>query len=102
MYGSLSGGEQQRVQLARVLCQVWHPLFNGSPRLLLLDEPVSSLDIRHQLLVMQIARDFAAGGGGVVAILHDLNLAALHADRILGHLQRPRRRFRAAGRRADL
>jgi iron complex transport system ATP-binding protein len=83
MYQSLSGGEQQRVQLARVLCQVWHPVLDGSPRLLLLDEPVSSLDIRHQLLVMDIARQFAAGGGGVIAILHDLNLAALHADRVL-------------------
>lgn len=83
MYQSLSGGEQQRVQLARVLCQVWHPVVDGRPRLLLLDEPVSSLDIRHQLLVMQIAREFAAAGGGVVTILHDLNLAALHADRVL-------------------
>jgi iron complex transport system ATP-binding protein len=83
MYQSLSGGEQQRVQLARVLCQVWHAVLDGSPRLLLLDEPVSSLDIRHQLLVMQIAREFAEAGGGVVTILHDLNLAALHADRVL-------------------
>lgn len=83
MYQSLSGGEQQRVQLARVLCQVWQPVFEGVPRLLLLDEPVSSLDIRHQLLVMEIARGFAAGGGAVIAILHDLNLAALYADQVL-------------------
>lgn len=83
MYGTLSGGEQQRVQLARVLCQVWQPVLDGTPRFLLLDEPVSSLDIKHQLAVMQIARDFARNGGGVVAILHDLNLAALHADRLL-------------------
>lgn len=83
MYQSLSGGEQQRVQLARVLCQVWQPSFEGTPRLLLLDEPVSSLDIRHQLLVMEIARDFAAAGGAVIAILHDLNLAALYADQVL-------------------
>lgn len=83
LYQDISGGEQQRVQLARVLCQVWRPLHAGIPRWLLLDEPVSSLDIRHQLLVMEIARDFAAAGGGVVAILHDLNLAALHADRII-------------------
>jgi len=83
MYQSLSGGEQQRVQLARVLCQVWHPTLDGQPRVLLLDEPVSALDIKHQLLVMEIARQFADGGGGVVAILHDLNLATLHADRVL-------------------
>jgi iron complex transport system ATP-binding protein len=81
-YQELSGGEQQRVQLARVLCQVWAPVLDGRPRYLLLDEPVSSLDIRHQLMVMEAARDFAAGGGGVVAILHDLNLAAMYADRI--------------------
>ena len=83
LYQDLSGGEQQRVQLARVLCQVWLPHFAGKPRWLLLDEPVSSLDIRHQLLVMQIAREFADAGGGVVAVLHDLNLAALNADRIV-------------------
>jgi iron complex transport system ATP-binding protein len=82
-YQDLSGGEQQRVQLARVLCQVWLPMLDGTPRFLLLDEPVSSLDIRHQLLIMEIARDFAAAGGGVVAILHDLNLTAMYADRVL-------------------
>ncbi len=81
-YQELSGGEQQRVQLARVLCQVWAPVLEGRPRYLLLDEPVSSLDIRHQLMVMDVARDFAERGGGVVAILHDLNLAAMYADRI--------------------
>ncbi len=83
LYPELSGGEQQRVQLARILCQVWEPLRDGEARWLLLDEPVSSLDIRHQLRVMQIASDFAAAGGGVVAILHDLNLAALHADQVV-------------------
>lgn len=81
-YQELSGGEQQRVQLARVLCQVWAPVLDGSPRYLLLDEPVSSLDIKHQLIIMNTARDFARRGGGVVAILHDLNLAAMFADRI--------------------
>jgi iron complex transport system ATP-binding protein len=83
LYQDLSGGEQQRVQLARVLCQVWSPVIDREPRWLLLDEPVSSLDIRHQLLVMGIARDFARAGGGVIAILHDLNLAALFADRVV-------------------
>ncbi len=81
-YQELSGGEQQRVQLARVLCQVWAPVLDGKPRYLFLDEPVSSLDIKHQLIIMNIARDFAARGGGVIAILHDLNLAAMYADRI--------------------
>lgn len=81
-YQELSGGEQQRAQLARVLCQVWAPVLDGRPRYLFLDEPVSSLDIKHQLIIMNIARDFAARGGGVIAILHDLNLAAMYADRI--------------------
>lgn len=81
-YQELSGGEQQRVQLARVLCQVWAPVLDGKPRYLFLDEPVSSLDIKHQLIIMNIARDFAARGGGVIAILHDLNLAAMYADRM--------------------
>lgn len=81
-YQELSGGEQQRVQLARVLCQVWAPVLDGVPRYLFLDEPVSSLDIKHQLIIMNIARDFAKRGGGVVAILHDLNLTAMFSDRI--------------------
>ena len=97
-YQELSGGEQQRVQLARVLCQVWAPVLDGRPRYLFLDEPVSSLDIRHQLIIMNIARDFARRGGGVVAILHDLNLTAMYADRVHRHASRPacRRRYAAA------
>jgi len=82
-YQELSGGEQQRVQLARVLCQVWTPVLDGAPRWLFLDEPVSSLDIRHQLGIMQLAADFARDGGGVVTVLHDLNLAAMYADKIV-------------------
>jgi iron complex transport system ATP-binding protein len=82
-YQELSGGEQQRAQLARVLCQVWKPVLDDKPRYLLLDEPVSSLDIRHQIIVMDIARNFAAKGGGVITILHDLNLTALYADHVV-------------------
>lgn len=81
-YQALSGGEQQRVQLARVLSQVWLPAAGSAPRWLFLDEPVSSLDIAHQLDVMQIAREFADAGGGVVMVMHDLNLSAMFADRI--------------------
>ena len=82
-YLELSGGEQQRVQLARVLCQIPKPVEEGEPRWLFLDEPVSSLDIRHQLAIMQLARDFARAGGGVIAVMHDLNLTALFADDLL-------------------
>ncbi|WP_421703715.1 heme ABC transporter ATP-binding protein [Aliiroseovarius sp.] len=81
-FQELSGGEQQRVQLARVLVQVWHPVAEGEPRWLFLDEPVSALDIGHQLQVMQIARDFADAGGGVVAVMHDLNLTAMFSDSV--------------------
>ncbi len=52
------------------------------PRWLFLDEPVASLDIAHQLQVMRLARRFADAGGGVVAIMHDLNLTAMFADRL--------------------
>ena len=81
-YQELSGGEKQRVQLARVLAQVWNPVQDGEPRWLLLDEPVSSLDIGHQLEVMEIAANFAKAGGGVVAVMHDLNLTAMFVDQV--------------------
>lgn len=82
-YLKLSGGEQQRVQLARVLCQVGAPVGPQGPRWIFLDEPVSSLDIKHQLWVMRFARDFAKRGGGVVAVMHDLNLTAMFADQVV-------------------
>lgn len=81
-YQELSGGEQQRVQLARVLAQVWTPVVDGVPRWLFLDEPVSSLDIGHQLQIMRIVREFADQGGGVVMVMHDLNLTAMSADSV--------------------
>jgi iron complex transport system ATP-binding protein len=82
LYQELSGGEQQRVQLARVLVQVWTPVGAAGPRWLFLDEPVASLDIAHQLEVMEVARAYAARGGGVVAVMHDLNLTAMYAARV--------------------
>lgn len=82
LYQQLSGGEQQRVQLARVLMQVWQPVGAMGARWLFLDEPVSSLDIAHQLTVMRLAQNYARRGGGVVAVMHDLNLTAMFAQRI--------------------
>lgn len=79
-YQMLSGGERQRVQLARVLCQIWEPVGPAGPRWLVMDEPVASLDIRHQLSLMELASEFAAAGGGVIAVMHDLNLTAMYAD----------------------
>lgn len=82
-YHDLSGGEQQRVQLARVLAQIWEPVGADGANWLFLDEPVSSLDIGQQLSVMGRARTYAQAGGGVVAVMHDLNLTAMFADHVI-------------------
>ena len=75
---SLSGGEKQRVHLARVLAQLW-----GQPNaLLLLDEPISAMDIRFQHQTLSIVRALADKNWMVVAVLHDINLAAQYADRL--------------------
>lgn len=79
-YTTLSGGERQRVQLARVLAQVWQ---GHEPRYLLLDEPTNNLDLAHQHGTLEIAAEFSQRGVGVLAILHDLNLAAQYADHIV-------------------
>lgn len=79
-YTQLSGGQQARVQFARVLAQL--SCGYGDACLLLLDEPTASLDLRHQLHLMESARTLAARGVTVVAVLHDINLAARAADRI--------------------
>ena len=85
LYTLLSGGEQQRVQLARILCQ----LLSADPeeslrgRLLLLDEPSAALDLRHQRLLVEVVRALAARGCAVILSLHDLNLLAGLADRLL-------------------
>jgi iron complex transport system ATP-binding protein len=80
---TLSGGELARVQLARVAAQIW-PEAPGAPRYLLLDEPIASLDPAHQHLALRTARSFAhAHGCGVLAVLHDINLAAQYADRVV-------------------
>ena len=81
-YPTLSGGEQQRVQLARALAQVWD-VGPQAPRYLLLDEPTAALDLAHQHRALLRARDWAQRGAGVLVVLHDLNLAATYADRIL-------------------
>ncbi len=77
----LSGGEAQRMHLARALIQA--ETAAQAPFWLMLDEPVSSLDLAHQVAVMDRARAFARGGGGVLMVLHDLNLAVRGADRLL-------------------
>ena len=79
LIGTLSGGEQQRVQLARVLVQVWD---TPPPRLLLLDECTSALDPAQQQLVFSLLAELTAEGYGILAAVHDLNLAAQYADRL--------------------
>jgi iron complex transport system ATP-binding protein len=78
---TLSGGEMQRVQLARVLVQIG--LDGGAPRCLMLDEPISNLDPAHQHSALQIARELAGDGAAVLVVLHDLNLAAQYATRLV-------------------
>jgi ABC-type cobalamin/Fe3+-siderophores transport system ATPase subunit len=71
----LSGGELQRVLLARV--------FAGNPQIILADEPIVSLDMYHQLQVMELLQAHASKGGAVVAALHDLSLAARFCSRLV-------------------
>lgn len=81
-YRQLSGGEQQRVQLARVLAQLWQ---DGAPRgWLFLDEPTSALDLFWQQQTLRLLRQLTRNGDlSICTVLHDLNQASLWADRIL-------------------
>ncbi|UBV45053.1 heme ABC transporter ATP-binding protein (plasmid) [Deinococcus taeanensis] len=78
---TLSGGEQQRVHLARALAQLHGP--DTADRVLLLDEPTASLDLAQAHGALRVARSLLPGGVGVLTVLHDLNLAAQYADRAL-------------------
>ncbi len=82
-FTTLSGGEQQRAHFARTLLQLRCGEERHGPGVLLLDEPTSSLDLRHQIKLVDVARERARQGSTVVAVLHDLNLAARFAERII-------------------
>jgi iron complex transport system ATP-binding protein len=92
-YQTLSGGERQRVNFARVLAQLWRdgpdashdsPSTRASCRYLFLDEPLTFLDIRHQIEFMKKVRGFTDAPDVVtVGVVHDLNLAARFADQIV-------------------
>ncbi len=80
IYTTLSGGEQQRVQFARALSQIWDLINQKKPSYLLLDEPLASLDVAHQHEMMHVLKQLCENNVGVLIILHDLNLAAQYAD----------------------
>lgn len=79
-YLTLSGGEQQRVQLARVLAQVWE--IKSYPRYVLLDEPTSSLDLAQQQLIFSLVKHACERNIGVLAIVHDLNQVVQFSDKL--------------------
>lgn len=79
-YNSLSGGEKQRVHLARVIAQLDNHIQH---KLMFLDEPLNNLDIKHQYKALNIIKKFTKNGNTAIVVLHDLNLAAQFADTVL-------------------
>lgn len=80
-YLTLSGGEKQRVQFARLLAQVWEKPATGC-RYLFLDEPLNNLDIKYQQEFLQVARSMLDANTVLIAVMHDINLAIQYADNI--------------------
>ena len=81
-YNTLSGGEAQKVQMSRVLSQIWKAKA-GAEKLLFLDEPVSHLDVKYQHQLLKGAKNLCNEHTTVIAILHDINLSIAYADRII-------------------
>lgn len=79
-YNSLSGGEKQRVHLARVLTQLDNDVMH---KLIFLDEPLNNLDVLHQHKILHTIKNLTKKGNTAIAVLHDLNLAAQFADNVL-------------------
>ena len=78
-YNTLSGGEKQRVHLARVLAQLDNDIKN---KLIFLDEPLNNLDIYHQYRILENIRKFTQKGNTAILVLHDLNLTARFSDEV--------------------
>ena len=79
-YLTMSGGERQLVQIARVFAQVWG---RGSEAILLMDEPMTALDLKHQVDVIAIMQRLASEGVAQVVVMHDINMAATVADKVV-------------------
>lgn len=79
-FSGLSGGEQQRVHFARVMAQLDNDINN---KLLILDEPLNNLDVRHQFQLMNLTHNFAKAGNTVLMVLHDIQMALRFADQVL-------------------
>ena len=90
-FNTLSGGEQKRVHFARTLLQLWSPFDNKRNKYLILDEPLSNLDLFHEINFMNIIKELSKRKIGIVLILHDLNITAKYSDFIAmmseGHLK---------------
>ena len=82
-YITLSGGEKQRVQLARVLAQIWSNQSYYDGKVLILDEPTSFLDVRHQCMMFEILSELNKKGLTIILVLHDLNSAINHSKKII-------------------
>lgn len=74
-YSSLSGGEKQRVQIARILTQIGFDDESLSGRYVFMDEPTSALDVQHQAYLRDVVRDLARKGASILCVLHDVNYA---------------------------
>jgi len=98
VFGELSMGQQQRVAVARAVAQVWSK-GDLAGKFMLLDEPVNAMDLKHVDHSMQLLGDLASRGLGVLAVLHDLNLASVYADTVWLMAEG---QLRAAGRRAEV
>lgn len=80
VYTTLSGGEKQRIQLGRVLAQLWEMPESAC---YLLDEPTAPLDLAHQLLLAETIESVKQRGAAFVLVMHDINLAARLCDRMV-------------------
>ena len=80
-YHSLSGGEKQKVQLTRVMAQIWES--SNQSRFIFLDEPTASLDMAQQHQILGLAKELCKKNIGILAVIHDLNLATQYSDNLV-------------------